>query len=171
MNWATVSQQLIWVDYAIAVIVMVSALIGLMRGFIKELSRLLTWLVTAAVCATYAPDFALVFQKISADPLGQIALASGALFIAVLLLSSLIQWVLKDLILKDQLSFMDRILGTLFGFVRGLFMITLALVFIAMTPMSQSTWWSRSFLIPTFQPATSMLKNHLPARWADYIHH
>lgn len=171
MNWETVSQQLIWIDYTIAVIVLVSALIGLMRGFVKELSRLLTWLVTVGVCANYAPDFAQGFQKITQDPLGQIALACGALFVAVLLLSSLIQWVLRDLILKDRLSLFDRLLGTLFGFARGLVMITLALVFASATPMPQSSWWVKSAFIPLFQQASNVLKDHLPARWAGYIHH
>lgn len=162
---------MIWVDYAIAVIMVVSALVGLMRGFVKELSRLLTWLLTVAVCAQFAPDFAVFFQNLSADPLAQLALASGSLLVSVLLLSALIQWLLKDVLLKDRLTLWDRMLGILFGLFRGGFIMSLVLLIVSASPLAQSTWWTRSAFIPFFQPVSHLLKEHLPARWAGYIHH
>jgi membrane protein required for colicin V production len=165
-----ISQSLIWIDYAIVVVIAVSALIGLLRGFVKELSRLLTWLVIVLVWAHYGPDFARAFQRFSADPLTQLALACGGLLVAVLLLSALIQWILKDVILRDRLSIIDRVLGIAFGVGRGLLMVSVLLVMANLTAMPQSSWWTKSALIPRFQPFVSQLKDHLPDQWAGYLH-
>ncbi|MDP6377227.1 MAG: CvpA family protein [Pseudomonadales bacterium] len=128
-------------DIVLCVIVLVSAVIGLSRGLIKEVLSLISWVLALAAAYFYAP---LLAETFSPD-LGnfRIVLAFLALFILVLVIAGIAQWLIGKLIQTAGLTGTDRLLGLLFGSARGLVVCLVALI--AMRPFVQdAVWWNDS---------------------------
>lgn len=161
---------LIWVDYSIACLVLVSALIGLFRGFVKEAFALFTWLVASGVGMNYSRDFAVLLENSISYPSARIAAAFALLFFMTLILGSLISFILSQLIEKTGLTGTDRLLGVLFGIARGGLLVALLVMLAGVTPLPEDPWWKQSKLIPPFQSLAVWLKDHIPSDLAGYIH-
>ena len=168
---SAVLDKLIWIDYAIAGLVLISAIIGFLRGFIKEAFALCTWVVAVGVAWQYSRDFAVLLQKVISHPAARIATAFGLVFFMTLILGGLISFILNHLIEKTGLSGTDRLLGLLFGVLRGAVLVSIMVMLAGVTPLPQDPWWKQSLLIPPFQSFAVWLKDHIPSDLAGYIHY
>jgi len=162
--------RMIWVDYAISGLILVSAAIGLLRGFVKEAFALLTWVAAIWVGLHYSRDFAVLLQNTVSSPPARAAAAFGLLFVMTLSLGALIGFILNHVIEKTGLTGSDRILGMLFGIVRGSVLVSVAVMLGGITPLPEEPWWKQSLLIPPFQSLAVWLKDHIPSVLAGYIH-
>lgn len=163
--------QLLWVDYTIGVIVAMSAVMGLWRGFIKEAFALALWLVAVCVATQYTREVTALIPTTISYPPARSATAFSLLFFATLLLGGLIRFVLSQLIEKAGLTASDRILGMLFGVARGAVLVAILVMLAGITPLPEDPWWKKSLLIPPFQAFAVWLKTHMPNGLADYIHY
>jgi len=164
-------EKMIWVDYAVSFLIAVSALIGLLRGFVKEAFSLFAWVVAIWVGMYYSRDFALLLQDTITHSTARIAAAFGLLFFITLTLGALIRFILSKLIETTGLTGSDRILGMLFGIARGAVLIALIVMLVGMTPLPKDPWWKQSQLIPPFQAFAIWLKDHIPSDLTGYIHY
>jgi len=140
------------VDWIILAVVTLSALISLVRGFVKEAMSLVIWVVAFAVAMQFKELAAgLLVNMIEQASIRQLV-AWGGLFVGTLLLGSMVNFLLGKLVSSTGLSGTDRMLGLVFGVFRGL-LIVLALVIVlpSALPVDQDPWWQASKLIPIFQ--------------------
>jgi membrane protein required for colicin V production len=138
-----------WVDWAIIAVLTVSTLISLWRGFAREALSLLGW-VTAFVLANLFADRLsdLLSQFINNEPARYMA-AFALLFVGVLLLFNLLGIVVRQLIRLTGLSPLDRLLGTVFGFARGLIiLLVVAFILRQLMPASNQQAFNQSLLMP-----------------------
>ena len=139
-------------DTGIVVIVAISGLISLIRGFVKEAMSLVIWVAAFVVAMTFSDAASvLLVNFIELASLRQLA-AWGGLFVGTLLVGAMVNFLLGKLVTSTGLGGTDRTLGLVFGVFRGL-LVVLALV-IAMPkaiPVEQDPWWQESRLIPIFQ--------------------
>lgn len=163
--------KMLWVDYVITAIVCISALMGLFRGFIKEAFALVLWVVAVWVGIQYSRDVAALLQTTITYPSARMAAAFSILFFATLILGSLISFLLSQLIAKTGLTGSDRLLGMLFGIVRGAVLVSILVMLAGVTPLPEDPWWKQSILIPPFQSLAIWLKLHMPTGLADYINY
>ncbi|QPK63862.1 CvpA family protein [Methylomonas sp. LL1] len=164
-------EKMIWIDYAIVFVVFVSAIIGLMRGFIKEAFALLTWGIAIGVGIQYSRDFAVLLQNTISYPSARIATAFILLFFLTLILGGLISFILNHLIEKTGLTGTDRLVGMLFGIIRGAVLVSLMVMLAGVTPLPEDPWWKQSLLIQPFQSLAVWLKDLIPSDMAGYIHY
>lgn len=150
-----------WIDYLIIGIISLSALISLVRGFVREALSLVTWGCAFFVSSHFYPHLALYFSGFE-DQLVRNGVAIAALFIATLIVGAIVNYSISLLVQKTGLSGTDRILGICFGALRGVLIVSAILFFLdTFTPLAQSAEWKQSELIPKFRHIISWFFNYL----------
>lgn len=141
-----------WADWTIIAIIALSSLIGVSRGLIKEALSLVNWFAAFVIAMTFKVELAALMTELVATPsLRQLA-AFAILFIVTLIAGSLLSGLLAQLVKATGLSGTDRLLGLVFGAIRGA-IVVLALVIILpkLIPVTQDGWWQQAQLIDDFQ--------------------
>jgi membrane protein required for colicin V production len=128
-----------WVDWTIIVILSVSTLWSLRRGFVKEALSLTGWVAAFFVSISFSARFsALLTDYIVADTLRYV-IAYVLLFTATLMLASLLTSLLEQVVRVTGLGNADRALGTIFGFARG-FIVVLVLMVVIQAGLPEDQW-------------------------------
>ncbi|QCR35463.1 colicin V production protein [Nissabacter sp. SGAir0207] len=163
---------MVWIDYVIIAIIGFSALVSLIRGFVREALSLVSWGCAFFVASHYYPYLAIYFTRFEGE-LVRNGIAIGILFIATLLVGAVVNYVIGTLVERTGLSGTDRVLGVCFGALRGVLIVAAILFFLdTFTGFSQSADWKQSQLIPQFsiiirwffsylQSTSSFLPQHL----------
>ncbi|MEF1289550.1 CvpA family protein [Vibrio sp. M260118] len=150
-------------DIVILGVIGLSALISLVRGFAKEALSLVIWFGAFFIASQYYAKLAVYFTNIEDDMVRNGA-AIAALFIATLIVGALINYVIAQLVEKTGLSGTDRILGIVFGALRGVLIVSAGLFFMdAFTSFPDSQWWRGSQLVPEFSRVIAPFFEHLQA--------
>jgi membrane protein required for colicin V production len=163
---------MVWIDFVIIAVIGFSALVSLIRGFVREALSLVTWGCAFFVASHYYPYLAIYFTRFQ-EELVRNGIAIGILFIATLLVGAVVNYVIGSLVERTGLSGTDRVLGVCFGALRGVLLVAAILFFLdTFTGFSQSADWKQSQLIPQFsyiirwffsylQSTSSFLPQHL----------
>ncbi len=161
--------DMIWVDYAILGIIGLSALISLVRGFVRETVSLLIWVAAFVVAWTYFREMAAHLSGWIETPSLQLGVAFILLLLVVLILGGLVGFLIGQLVDKTGLSGTDRLLGMVFGAARGAVLVAILVLLAGLTPFPRDAWWAQSLLIPHFQDLAVWLLSLLPPEVADYF--
>lgn len=162
---------MIWVDYAIIGLVLISSIIGLLRGFVREAFSLVIWIVAIWVGLTFSREFSTLLEGVINYPSARIASAFAILFFATLILGGLISYLLGELVKKTGLTGSDRFAGMIFGIARGLVVVAIIVMLAGLTPLPEDSWWKESVLIPPFQSLALWLRDHIPTGLAGYVNY
>lgn len=154
-----------WADFVILAVFAVSILIGLLRGFTREVLGLLGWVLAFWVAFTFTHAVSEWLAPHIATPSVRRAAAFGGLFLLVLLASSIATYFLGKFIREGALASADRTLGAGFGALRGLVLIAALIWAAGSTPAREDQWWQQSALIPHCEWMADALKAVVPERW------
>ena len=139
-----------WIDWLIAGIVVISALISLRRGFFKEVLSLCTWVAAVFVAWSFGGALAVHLTDYFDTPSIRVMVACGLLFVATLLVGALVNRIIGELVQATGLTGTDRLLGMVFGGLRGCVLVVLLVGLMGFAPIQQDSAWVNSVLLPHF---------------------
>lgn len=160
-----------WFDYAVIGIVGVSILLSIIHGLVREILSLASWVVAFLVAQTSAVDAAALLPAAISHPSLRLLTAFLAVFVAVLVAMSLLAMALSRLLRTAGLGFADRALGAVFGLVRGLAIVTVAVLLAGLTSLPQQPAWRLAMTSAPLVTLASMVKVWLPYDLAKHINY
>jgi len=158
-----------WVDFALVGVVALSAVISVLRGFIREALALMGWVAAVWIAFTFTDSLAVLFEQHVTLPSLRMGLSFVLLFVGTLVVSALAVYLVGLLVDKTGLSGTDRMLGVVFGAARGFIIAAILVLLAGLTPMPRDPWWRASVLLPHFQGVAEQLRRLLPEEIARYV--
>lgn len=156
-----------WVDYVIIGIVVLSALISLLRGFIREAFSLAIWMLAFWISWSFFRELAVQLQPWIETPSVRLGVAFAALMLGSLAVGGLVNYLVIQLVERTGLSGTDRLVGMVFGVARGVLLVTVLVWLAGLTPIPQDPWWRESHLVPYFEELALWLRQLLPEDIAE----
>ena len=129
-------------DLVLLAVMLISGLLALVRGFMREILSIAAWGAAALVTLySYAKLLPTAKTYFNSDTVASIAVVAGV-FIGTLIIVSVITVRISDMILDSRIGALDRTLGFLFGLARGLLIVVVAYeFFIGLVPEQQRPTW------------------------------
>ncbi len=156
-------------DWVLLIVLCASLLLGAWRGLVFEMLSLAAWVVAFVLAQWFAADVAQWLPMAgAADPL-RYAAGFSVTFVVAAFSGGLIAVVVKKLIAATGLAPVDRVLGSVFGLVRGLVLLLAAAVVISMTPLKTGAWWNESAGAGFLGVALKGLKPVVPQEFGKYL--
>ena len=162
-------QLLSAVDWILLAVLALSLLLGLWRGIVQEVLSLAGWVAAFYVSQLYAPMAAAWLPMEGSSQMLRYAAGFVVVFVAVLVATVLVSFVIKKLISAVGLGPLDRLLGSLFGLMRGVVILLAVTVLVGMTPMRETLAWKQAQGAQWLQQFLHVLKPVLPADFGKYL--
>ena len=108
------------IDWIICALLVLSTVVGIMRGVIREVLSIVGWVAGFMLSMSFAGEIA---DRIPLDSIGyipRVIIAAVLILVACLFIVGLFGFILRKMLEVAALTFEDRILGAAFGFVRGI---------------------------------------------------
>jgi len=150
------------IDYIIVAAFLVSVVIGLFRGFFREALSVLTWIAALWITLNYSDVLEPMLGSI-ASPALKLWAARLLTFVLVLIAGGLLNALIGILVNKTGLSGTDRVLGMVFGGVRGVLLVGILVLGFRLMELDQEPWWEQSRLVPLGEPVARWLLENFQA--------
>jgi membrane protein required for colicin V production len=134
-------------DIVILIIVLLSAVIGLVRGLFKELLSVLVWFAAVGLALYFSSSVGEVLSGQIADESVRAVVGFFIVFLATLIAGGILQALVRQLITSTGLTGTDRFLGFLFGSARGVLVCLVGLIALKSFEI-EADWWNESLIIP-----------------------
>lgn len=142
---------MIWIDWAIILVLVVSALLGLLRGMVREAISLTTWVAALLLSRTFGPKIAEMLTPYISNELVRTGLGYALTVIIVIVLGSIAGRIGKTIVSASGLGHFDRALGVIFGALRGLAILIIIVAIAGLTPLAKESVWRDSKLVPMLE--------------------
>jgi len=147
-------------DLIIAAIFLISILVGVMRGFIKEALSVTSWIVAiwlGSALSAEAGDFIAQYFNIPNQTF-RVWAGFSLIFVATLFLFAFITWVITKLLVRGPIKATDRILGIASGAARAALIVAAILMVARGVGQEESDWWINSQYIGKFIPIVDFIE-------------
>ncbi len=145
-------------DYLVIAEIALSAVVGAVRGFLREAIALVTWLVALLLAWHFAPRLAPYLGGLLAASGVRIWAARVIIAALALLVGMAIGAVVGHFVRLSIFSGTDRFLGFLFGAVRGAVLLGVFVILAELLHLDTEGWWRHSVLIPYGKAIASGLR-------------
>lgn len=149
-------------DYIIFGILFVSVIIGLIRGFLREIISVITWFFAFIAALKFSPWVAQLFHSAISHTMTRYVVSGLLIFFVVLIIGAIISKLVHLLVSATGFGFLDRILGFVFGAARGVLSAAVIFLLIGVSPYQNTDWVKQSELAPHFQPIVTYFVPLLP---------
>ena len=150
-----------FVDYGFFITIVISALLGCYRGFVRELLSIIAWFFAFYLAQSFSSALASKLYWIDTESVRNLA-AYFLIFIAVLVSSMGVIAILNKFIKYTGLTFPNILLGGFFGLVRALLIGLVCHFVIQSTLFEKSSAWQDALIKPYFESFASMAGVYLP---------
>jgi membrane protein required for colicin V production len=136
------------VDWIIIALVLLSTLLSIRRGFVKEALSLVTWVSAFIIARLFGAQLSTLLVDYIDSPSMRLVVAFALLFVATLIVGAMINHLIGEFVRLTGLTGTDRMFGMVFGLARGLLILIASVSLMRLTPLTGDGWWRESTLIP-----------------------
>jgi membrane protein required for colicin V production len=156
-----------WVDLVVITLIALSALIGVWRGVLREVLSCTVWVLAFVVAFLLLKPVSALLQPYMPVPSVRFILAFGSVFLATLFAGGLVTILLAVLLKRSPVSAVSRLLGMVFGAMRGYLLVLLLVLLTSLTTVPTDPWWQTSQLLPHFQSVVARMEQMLPSAFSS----
>lgn len=158
-----------WVDAVIVVVIVLSAGVGFIRGFGREIFGLAAWVVAFYLAFHFSPNLSAWMTGWISARTPRLVLAFAIIFVLVVILGAIINVALGRLINNSGLAGTDRMLGVGFGVLRGIALLVMLVLLAGVTSIPRDTWWQDSVLMHHLETGALAVRPYLPSDLARSV--
>jgi len=156
-------------DYFALAIVGISIVLSVMRGFFREVLSIAGWVAAFVVAKSYSSEILpMMPANIPTEPLRVLA-SFMVLFLATLLVTSLLAIVISTLIKNVGLGWLNRLLGAFFGLARGLLIVCIIVFLAGLTSLPKDTRWRNAMFSAPLEALVISMLPLLPISIAKHV--
>lgn len=156
-------------DYIILGVVLFSAVAGLIRGFLREICSLATWILAFWAAWRFGPALEPHLGGALQEAPVRAWAARVPVFILVLMLGTALGTLLSHFVRVSLFSGLDRLLGLILGLFRGLVILGVAAMICQAVRLDGETWWKGSKLVPYVEGVANLLRSVAGEEWVRRI--
>lgn len=158
-------------DFVLLAILAASAVLGLIRGLVKEVLSLAAYALAFLAAIWWGPTVNDSLEAWISQPFLRMGAAYVGVFVVVLLLIGLFNMTLAALIRATGLTPADHGLGALFGLLRGVLFVLLLVIVAGYTPLPGEPWWKNAMFSGRVVALIQQIKLRVPPpvdQWLPY---
>ena len=156
-----------WLDYAVLGVFAASLVVGAWRGLVREVLSILGWVIAFLAANLLAGPLGQHMPQAIPSPELRVAAAYVAVFIASLVVTTLLSLLLSKIVKAAGLGGVDRALGVIFGAARGVLIVLAAALLAGLTSAPRQPFWKDSASGPFLVRAALIVKPVLPQTFAE----
>lgn len=149
-------------DWALLAVIGASILLGLFRGFMREVISLAGWVAGIWLAFRFAVPLSDALPFGAEWPLARTAVVALLIVVACVFAAAFVGWLVRELVKVAKLSAADRTLGGLFGFARGMLIVGLAVFLVRDTALYREPLWRDSIVLPQIEAALGFALRQFP---------
>lgn len=156
-----------WLDIVIVGVILLSTLISLARGFVREAFSLAIWVLAFWVSWSFFRELEIPLRAWIGSPTARLGIAFALLMIVSLVIGGLVNFLIIQLVERTGMSGTDRLIGMVFGAARGVLLVAVLVLLAGLTPLPREAWWLESSMVGYFEELAFWLRDLLPPEIAD----
>lgn len=157
------------VDWVLLVVLVASVAIGAWRGLVFEVLSVAGWIAAFVAAQWLAPQVGVWLPMEAAAEQMRYVAGFALVFVLAVFAAGFLAWLVKKMVEAVGLRPIDRMLGAMFGIVRGAVLLLAATVIVGMTPLGASAAWQESKGAPILSSWLKALKPILPEQFGKYL--
>lgn len=158
-----------WLDYVILGTLLLSTLVGVIRGVTREVLGLGTWVLATVAAYLFADELAVLLQRWIQDAPVRMLAAYAGVFAGSLAVGAVLTALLTHWIRESRLSSADRTLGGAFGLARAVVLVGAGVLLSELAEAQEAPWWSGSHLVEHFEVVGEAIAAVLPEGWVEAL--
>ena len=151
-----------WIDFVIIGVIFISCFISLIRGFVREALSLTAWIVSFVIAWRLHGSFSTFLQGSIENLNLRLIVAFFTLFTLSMVMFAVVNFFAGKIVQRTGLSGADRAIGILFGFLRGVVLVSALVALAGLTQIPKAEVWQHSYLVSKFQAVAIWLTGFLP---------
>lgn len=153
---------MIWLDYTLLVIIALSAVYSIFRGFIREMLSLIGWVLAFWVAIKFSAALASYLEPMISVPGIRFGAAFLLLFLSIIVGTVFVNRLIYGLIKLGGLRGFDRLIGAGFGLARGVLIVAVLVFLGGWSPLAQEPIWQESIMVGYLQKFTTWVSASIP---------
>ncbi len=166
------------IDAVIIAIVAISAIVAFFRGFISEALSLAVWILAFMGAVFYYQDVAVFLPKVFGNSVSILnsdnsifgdLISFAITFIGLLIILGLVNLLITFILRRMNISWPDRLLGAIFGLLRGMFIVAIISLFVIESPLKNTPYWENAKMSGIATSWAQTLSGFIPKEFIEKI--
>lgn len=156
-------------DYLVLGILLASAILGAWRGLVGEILSILAWVLALVAAWMFGAEIGAALYSGIGDSMLRLVAGFVTVILLVLVVIALLKLLMRGLLKAIGLSLTDRMLGVLFGLMRGLAILLVIVILGGLTSAPKQPWWREARFAPPLETIVLAGRPWLPGDVAKRI--